>query len=87
MRQVEVACLGLECITWVTIDKIDNEQCVIVPAMVVDRPGSELLVGRHVRTRNVMCEEERVGRDVTELDDIVVANDSTTTSRRQRLRW
>lgn len=86
VRKVEVARLRLPDLVRFAIDEVEDEERIVVPRVIVRRPRSELLVGRHVRTRNVVREEECVGRDVSQLDHVAVTHDASAAGRRKRFR-
>ena len=54
------------------------EQRVVLTALVVRLDRGELLVGRHERRRDVVCQEHGVSVDVQELNDIAVSNNSAS---------
>lgn len=56
------------------------KQRLVVSTEIVFRPGRELLIGGHERGGDVVCEEERVGVDVQELDHVVVPDDTPSPS-------
>jgi hypothetical protein len=51
-----------------------------MPAKVILGPGREFLVRGHQRGCDVVSQKECVGSHVEELDDIVVADNTATTS-------
>lgn len=86
VNEFEVAGLALEGLAlWGVPCQLDLEQGVVVPAVVVPGPGGELLIGRHQRRSDVVSQEEGVCGHVQELDNVVVAHDTTTAGFWERL--
>jgi len=70
----------------VSVDDEDLELGVLVPSVDVGfGPGGELLVGGGQRRSDVVGEEEGIGVDVVELNDVLVSNDATSTGIRELL--
>lgn len=85
MLQLEVVSLGGQHLPVVAVDQAQLEQSLVVALHLVPGQGSELLVGGETRRSNIVGHQERVGPGVEELDDIVVADDPSTTSLRESL--
>ena len=86
MHQLEVPRLALPHLIVVPVDQLHVKQRVVVPRDIVLRHGGELLVRRHEWGRDVVREQERVGLDVPELDEVVVAHDAAAALLGERLR-
>ena len=71
-----------------SVDDEDLELRILVSSVDVGLgPGGELLVGRCERRSDVVGEEEGVGVDVVELNDVLVSNDATSTGIWELLGW
>ncbi len=75
--QSEVAGLALPGLTIAAVRQLNIEKRIVVSRVVILRPSSELLVRRHKRRRNVVCEKVGLGVDVEEAHDVVVAHNSS----------
>lgn len=72
--------LGLPRLATVTIGDGDGEEGVIVAVVIGRGQGGELLVSRHEWGGNVMGEQVGLGSVMTQLNDILVANNTAASS-------
>lgn len=90
MDELEVARLGHPLLALVRAVDVDAEVRVgdlgraLLLARALAVPRRELGVGREGRARDVVREERRVGHDVAERDDVVVAHDAPAACRGER---
>jgi hypothetical protein len=79
MHQLEMTTLGHPLLALVRVVDLDLEVCVGLPGLVDAVPGRELGVRREGWAGDVMREESRIGVDMTEGDDVVLANNAAAT--------
>lgn len=77
VNKSEVPGLGLPGSTLRAVNENDLEERIVVKLMIVLRPGSELLVGRHQGRGDIVCEEMSLSIDVEELNDIAAADNAS----------
>jgi len=73
------------CLVGTTTDKHKLEEGVVVPRMVVLRPSSKFLVGRHQGRGDIVGEEVALCVHVEELEYILVAHNTATSRFRESL--
>jgi hypothetical protein len=69
----------------IAVQELELEQSIVVLAMIITGNSSELLIRRHKRGGNIMRKENRLRVVVQELDNIVMADDTTSSSFRKSL--
>jgi hypothetical protein len=87
MDKPEIARFTLPNFSIMAVNELDVEKRFVVSRPIVPRPCSEFLVRRHQRGCNIMGKEVAVGVDMEELDEIVMSDNSATTSGRKGLGW
>ena len=80
MLQLEMISLGGQHLSFIAIKQAQVEQGLVVALHLVLVQSGEFLMGGETGGCDVVGNQERVGLDVEELDDIIVANDPSTTS-------
>lgn len=67
------------------VRQLNIEERVIVSRVIILRPSGELLVCRHKRRSDVVCEEMGLGVDVEEANNVVMADNSSASLLRKGL--
>lgn len=83
----EITRFRLPCCSLRLVREEDLEECIVITAMIILGPGSELLVGGHQRRSDVMCYEVSLCVNMEELNDIAVANNATLSGLWDSLSW
>ena len=78
--KLEVAGLALERFILGSVPgQLNSEKRVVMPAVIVLRPGREFLISGHQRRSDIVGQKESVRCHMEELDDVIVADDAATT--------
>lgn len=80
MLQLEMVSLSGQHPPFITIGQLQVEQGLVVAVHLILGQSGEFLVGSKTGGSDIVGNQERVGLDVEELDDIVVANNPSTAS-------
>jgi hypothetical protein len=85
MRELEMSREGLPCGTVVSVRQLELEKGIIPSVLDVRADSRELLVGRHERGSDIVREEQSLGDNVLELNNVVVSDNSASTGLRDLL--